>query len=182
MGSFACGAAGLPAVLEGGAVPLLIKALRSGDGEVVAAGAKALKLVFTADQAAQADLFAGASPQPLPALLASEVAGVAEVAAFLLARCALSPEQKAALAEQGALEGLFRLLRADSPKAQLAALSALATLSRGQRDVGRLLLAEAREALLAATRAGPAPLRLQAAAVSHFPPGVLAPPAVLIRH
>ncbi|CAL8464825.1 g4360 [Coccomyxa elongata] len=111
--------------------------LSSLDERDVEAGVRALKMVYQSPEAPKAHRLTADALQRLVVLLSSDNRSVAEVAARVLARCCEAPEQKAAVADAGGLEGLLRLMSTEELSHREAAIDALATLTSGSSDISR---------------------------------------------
>eukprot|EP00899_Mesostigma_viride_P029667 jgi/Mesvir1/9886/Mv22416-RA.1 len=141
LGSFACGIDdGVRAVLDSGVLPHLLRTLTSGDSKVVEAGARSLKMIYQSALAPRSHMFEGGTMPLILHLLSDANENVAEVAASVIARCCETREQQLAVANAGGVAGLLRLLLTGSPRMKEAALDALASMTRDNRDVSEQLV------------------------------------------
>lgn len=145
LGSIACGLPeGATAVVDAGAVPLLIAALDGCTAGPTEAAVRALKVIASADVVARPVLstIVASAGVALRFVLLMETAtdGLAEVCAVILARCCIGVAEAAKIDEAGGVDSLVSLLdRARHPRATEAALDALSALTRANPALcGRL--------------------------------------------
>jgi hypothetical protein len=135
IGSFACENA--RAVNDAGAARLLIKILTHPNPKVVETAARSLKIVFLSKHCPHSLIFEGDTTKLVVSLLSHPNEIVNEVAATIISRSCdeENSERRELYINQGALDPLLRLLRAQYPKTQEAALEALASITYDAPDV-----------------------------------------------
>ncbi|KAK1267253.1 hypothetical protein QJS04_geneDACA016389 [Acorus gramineus] len=135
LGSFACGVdAGARAVLDGGAVPILVRLLSNRDEKVVDACARSLRMVFQSKLAPKYDILEEKNMHFLLSLLNSESDNVTELAASIITHsCEAAAEQKA-LCDNGVLQRLIALLEGSTNQRD-AGLDSLAAIMKSNSDV-----------------------------------------------
>ncbi|KAK1313611.1 hypothetical protein QJS10_CPA06g01807 [Acorus calamus] len=135
LGSFACGVdAGARAVLDGGAVPILVRLLSNRDEKVVDACARSLRMVFQSNLAPKYDILEEKNMHFFLSLLNSENDNVTELAASIITHsCETTAEQKA-LCDNGVLQRLIALLEGSTNQRD-AGLDSLAAIMKSNSDV-----------------------------------------------
>lgn len=111
IGSFACGVdAGVKAVLDAGAFPLLINLLSHSNEKVVDAGARALKMIYQSKVAPKYDFFEAKNMEFLISLLDKNNENVTGLGASIITHsCETNDEQKI-LGDAGVIKKLVDLL------------------------------------------------------------------------
>ncbi|XP_019155555.1 PREDICTED: armadillo repeat-containing protein 8 [Ipomoea nil] len=135
IGSFSCGFdAGVKAVLEAGAFPLLLRLIYHSNDKVVDAGARSLKLIYQSRLAPKYDFIQVENVEFILFLLSSENENVSGLGASIISHsCKTCGEQKA-LSDAGVTKKLISLLRGSLVQRD-ASLEALATIVKGNPEV-----------------------------------------------
>lgn len=128
VGSFACGFdAGVKAVLDAGALPILYSLISHHNEKVVDAGARSLKLIYQSKLAPKFDFFQDQNIEFLLSLLDSENENVAGLGASIVTHSCQTNIEQNVLADAGILKRLISLL-AGSLIQRDASLESLATI------------------------------------------------------
>jgi phosphopantetheinyl transferase (holo-ACP synthase) len=114
--------------------------LLAGDGQVVEAGMRSLKMVYHNQLAPRERIFEPEALQRLIALMGEPGKVTAEVAARILERCCRSTEQQHAVVAAQALGRLVPMLSAPRWSAREAALQALVAIIRDNPSNCELLV------------------------------------------
>ncbi|CAN6454236.1 unnamed protein product [Victoria cruziana] len=148
IGSFTCGVdAGVTAVLDSGAVPLLIRTLSNPDQKVVDAGARSLRMIFQSKLAPKYDLFQDENMGFLLSLLNSENENVTELAGSIITwSCETNFEQKM-LCNAGVLQRLVKLLSGSTSQRDASLDSLAAIMKNNYETVSRFISLEDGRAL-----------------------------------
>ncbi|RAL43100.1 hypothetical protein DM860_009882 [Cuscuta australis] len=135
IGSFACGLdAGVKAVLEAGAFPLLLRLISHSNDKVVGAGARSLKLIYQSKLAPKYDFIQDDNVAFILLLLNSENENVSGLGASIISHsCKTYAEQKA-LSDAGITKRLISLLGGSLVQRD-ASLEALATIMKQNPEV-----------------------------------------------
>ncbi|XVE60003.1 hypothetical protein DITRI_Ditri05aG0091800 [Diplodiscus trichospermus] len=136
LGSFACGFdAGVHAVLDAGAFPVLLRLLANSNAKVVDAGARALKMIYQSKLAPKYDFLQQKNMEFLISLLNSENENVTGLGASIITHsCGTSLERKA-LFDAGIPRKLNSLLECGSLSQRDASLESLATIFKNNPEV-----------------------------------------------
>ncbi|KAF3777158.1 Armadillo repeat-containing protein 8 [Nymphaea thermarum] len=158
IGSFTCGVdSGVTAVLDSGAVPLLIRTLSNPDQKVfvsfslrrtvVDAAARSLRMIFQSNLAPKYDLFQDENMGFLLSLLNSENENVTELAGSIITRsCETSFEQQA-LCNAGVLQRIVSLLSGSTSQRDASLDSLAAIMKNNYETVSRFISLEDGRAL-----------------------------------
>lgn len=135
IGSFACGVdAGVRAVLNSGAVTLLLRLLSHSNDKIVDAGARSLKMIYQSNLAPKYDFLQRENSKFVISLLNGENENVTGLGASIIAHsCQTTADQKV-LCEAGVLRKLQNLLEG-SVNQRDASLEALAMIMKNNSDV-----------------------------------------------
>ncbi|CAM8889219.1 unnamed protein product [Rhodiola kirilowii] len=135
VGSFACGFdAGVKAVLDAGAFPVLERLLAHPDAKVVDAGARSLKMIYQSKVAPKYELSSGKQMESLLSLLNNVSENLNGLGLSIIAHsCRTSVDQKT-LCEAGILKKVIDLLDS-SISLKDACLESLSTLTKANSEV-----------------------------------------------
>ncbi|KAK1288440.1 hypothetical protein QJS10_CPB19g01072 [Acorus calamus] len=135
LGSFACGVdAGVRAVLDGGAMPILVRLLSNCDEKVVDACARSLRMVFQSKLAPKYDILEEKNMHFLLSLLNNENDNVTELAASIITHSCETTAEQEALCDNGVLQRLIALLEGSTNQRD-AGLDSLAAIMKSNSDV-----------------------------------------------
>ncbi|XP_073015930.1 uncharacterized protein [Primulina eburnea] len=135
IGSFACGLdAGVKAVLDVGAFPLLLSLISHVNDKVVDAGARSLKLIYQSKLAPKYDFIQEKNMEFLLSLLNSENENVTGLGASIVAHSCQTIVEQQALSETGVIKKLVSLLGGSLIQRD-ASLESLAAAIRDNQEV-----------------------------------------------
>ncbi|KZV34003.1 armadillo repeat-containing protein 8, partial [Dorcoceras hygrometricum] len=135
IGSFACGLdAGVKAVLDVGAFPLLLSLISHANDKVVDAGARSLKLIYQSKLAPKYDFFQEKNMEFLLSLLNSENENVTGLGASIIAHSCQTTAEQQSLSEVGVIKKLVSLL-GGSLLQRDASLESLSAIIRDNQEV-----------------------------------------------
>lgn len=131
LGSFTCGLdVGAEAVIKSGAVDDLTHLLGKSDARLVAAGARALRLLYQSSRARALKPLARPALKLLINLVAQKDELIAEVSASILARCCDIHNQQDDIQSFGGLDRVLDLLQSSLIAVQQAAMDAIAAMTK----------------------------------------------------
>ncbi|XP_073063678.1 uncharacterized protein [Primulina eburnea] len=135
IGSFSCGLdAGVKAVLDVGAFPLLLSLISHVNDKVVDAGARSLKLIYQSKLAPKYDFIQEKNMEFLLSLLNSENENVTGLGASIIAHSCQKTLEQQALSEIGVMKKLVSLLGGSLIQRD-ASLESLAAVIRDNQEV-----------------------------------------------
>lgn len=140
IGSFACGLdAGVKAVLDVGAFPLLLSLIFHVNDKVVDASARSLKLIYQSKLAPKYDFIQEKNMEFLLCLLNSENENVTGLGASIIAHSCQTTVEQQALSETGVIKKLVGLLGGSLIQRD-ASLESLAAVIRDNQEVSSMFL------------------------------------------
>ncbi|KAL7113444.1 hypothetical protein ACP275_04G060800 [Erythranthe tilingii] len=135
IGSFACGLdAGVKAVLDAGAFPLLLSLISHLNEKVADAGARSLKLIYQSKLAPKYDFLQEKNMEFLLSLLNSKNENVTSLGASIITHSCQTTLEQLALSEAGIIKRLVSLL-GGSISQKDASLESLAAVIKGNPEV-----------------------------------------------